>query len=79
MKLIIEEQQLKRVIQRIAESSSNRSLLSLRKAGVGSILPKSVMLNNPQRFRPYEREKAGLEEADLENNWYSEDNSDNQL
>jgi hypothetical protein len=79
MKLILEEQQLKRVIQKIAESSSNRSLLSLRKAGVGSIFPKSTILNNPDRFRPYERERAGFEEADLENNWYTEDNSDDQM
>ena len=79
MKFILEEKQFERFINKIVESSSCRSLLSLRRAGIGSIFPKSAILNNPQRFRPYERQKSGIEESDLQNFLPVEDNSDPQL
>jgi hypothetical protein len=79
MKLILEENQFIHVIQKITEAANNRSLLASRKAGIGSIFPIDALKNNPQRFRSYERERAGIEEIDLNNNWYAEDNSDAQL
>lgn len=79
MKLLIEESQFKRLIQKINEAKTTRSLLNARKAGIGAIFPKNAIMANPLRFRYYEREKAGIEEADLMNGFYPEDNSDPQL
>jgi len=78
MKIVIEENQLKRVIAKIAEGKNGRSLLMARKSGIGAIFPKNAILNNPLRFRPYEREKIGIEETDI---GYEalEDNSDAQI
>jgi hypothetical protein len=78
MKVIVEENQFGRVIQLIAEGKIGRSLLMARKSGIGAIFPKSAIANNPLRFRPYEREKLGIEETDLD---YEPpvDNSDDQL
>jgi hypothetical protein len=79
MKLIIEEKQFIRVTAMLAETANNRSLLASRKSGVGSMFPKAAMMNNPMRFRSYELEKLGAEEADEETNFYIADNSDSQL
>lgn len=79
MKLLIEEQQYRKIIQTLIETSSNRSLLSLRRVSGGAIFPQGAMLNNPERFRPFEREQFGIEEKDLETDWYHEDNSDDQM
>lgn len=78
MKLILEEAQFERIVKKLVESSGNRSLLSLRKAGIGSIFPRNAMLNNPNRFRPYEQQRAGIEQMDLEQT-VPEDNSDLQF
>lgn len=78
MKVIIEENQFKRIVAMIAEGKVGRSLLAARKSGMGAIFPISGIMNNPLRFRPYEREKVGIEEKDL-NYFIPEDNSDSQL
>lgn len=78
MKIIIEENQFRRIIKLLAEGKNGRSLLAARKSGIGAIFPKSVIMNNPLRFRPYERQKLGIEEADLEYENIT-DNSDAQL
>lgn len=79
MKLIIEEKQFERITAKIAESATNRSLLASRKAGISAIFPKGAFESNPLRFRPAELERKGIEEADAEENFYVEDNSDPQL
>ena len=78
MKLVIEENQFKRIIAKIAEGKYGRSLLTTRKAGISAIFPKSAIMSNPLRFRPYERQKLGIEEADLNYETIT-DNSDAQL
>jgi hypothetical protein len=78
MKVIIEENQLRRVIKIIAEGKMGRSLLIARKSGIGAIFPKNAIMNNPLRFRPYERKKIGIEEEDLNFETVT-DNSDSQL
>jgi hypothetical protein len=78
MKLVLEENQFKRIVKIIGETK-NRSLLSANKSGVGAIFPKSAVESNPLRFRPYTREQVGIEAVDAITNWYEEDNSDSQL
>ena len=81
MKLIVEEQQYTRIVQKLTEFTSNRSLLVAHKSGIGSIFPKAAMMANPLRFRSNELEKAGAEAADdtEAEDFYVEDNSDPQL
>jgi hypothetical protein len=78
MKIIVEENQFQRIVKLIAEGKIGRSLLMARKSGIGAIFPKNAIANNPLRFRPYEREKAGIEENDI-NYQPVEDNSNDQL
>lgn len=78
MKLILEDNQLKRVVENILEGKMARSLLATRKSGVGAIFPQNAIENNPLRFRPYEREKLGIEELDIEYQ-QPQDNSDTQI
>jgi hypothetical protein len=77
VKLILENKQFERIIQQIAEVKKNRSLLATRKAGITAT--ENAVQINPMRYSEYIREKVGIEMNDLEDNWYSEDNSDSQI
>lgn len=77
MKLILEDKQFKRIVQQISEIKKNRSLLASRKAGI-TATDNTVQIN-PMRYSEYIRNKVGVEMNDLEDNWYTEDNSDAQL
>jgi hypothetical protein len=79
MKLILEKKQYERMVLTLTEMKKSRSLLAARKAGIGAIFPKTAVESNPMRFRPYTREQMGIEETDLSDNFYTEDNSDPQL
>lgn len=79
MKLLIEQEQFNRLINKIVESSNNRSLLAMRKVGVSSSASKNTVLNSPNRVSDNENERIGLEMKDLEKQYYEEDNSDPQM
>lgn len=70
MKFIVEENQFKRIIRMITESSINNKLPVLERNSIGKLFPVGIKDNQSESIILKENRIRGLEEIDLNTNWY---------